>query len=1464
MSAVGLGVDVGTDTIKVALVQSKAGKTSLLSYSARSHGKNLASAMRSLMADVNLTQVQGVAVTGRLGAIVDGLSLPSKAALRKGLRTLHPELKSATALSIGAHGFCVLELHENGRDYYCQNARCSQGTGNFLSQLVERFGLSVSEASDLCDAVNDPCALSGRCPVILKTDMTHLANKGEDRTRILAGLFDAVCENVTSLIRTRFAPKDVVLVGGVSRGPRIRRRIGQWLLAREMRLVPSRAEDTAIEAIGAAVYALEDPAARRHLRLVDDLLRRREPSKMERLPALSVAMAKVHRMPAPKFNDEIGNCSVVLGLDIGSTGSKLVAVEVERAIPIWETYLNTEGMPVRAAQRLLALWAQRAANSARIIAFGVTGSGREVVGSLLRTCYGTNRVFVLNEIAAHARGATAVDPTVDTIFEIGGQDAKYIRLEHGRVVDAAMNEACSAGTGSFIAEQGAKFGDTELTARELGCRAMQASHSVSLGQHCSVFMAEVIDEATAAGEDHSATIAGLYDSVVQNYLNRVKGTRTIGNRIFCQGMPFAADALAAAVARQTERDVVVPPNPGTIGALGIALLTLDEHQLDLAATEALAADRFLGASVLAKETIQCRSIKGCGGSGNKCRIDRIVTCVEGVQQKFLWGGSCSLYDRAAARRKLPDRAPDPFLEREAFLDALLSSMALNTEGPSIGLPDEFAFKGLAPLFVAFLQHLGLRCHVLRKADSKTLHRGIEESTGPYCAPMQLINGAYLELFDQQCDYLLLPVFGGLPRVSSEEHSTLCPIVIASSDLINSLFPKSKTKVLRPLIDFDSAGIEGVLFRDCLWELAREVGKLDRFENALKEALFAQNGFESYCFELGTQALRFCRDNDIVPIAVLGRPYTIYNDVLNSNVPSILRQLGAMPIPVDCVPLGDDVPTYFRQYWSHTQRNLRVADKVRRTSSLYSVFCSNYACGPDSFTLHFFAYCMQGKPYAVVETDGHSGDAGTKTRMEAFLYCVDTDRKSQTSIATPCRDFSTIEQRDWSWRQARQRNDVILLPRMGPQAEVAAAALRADGLRAEALPPSTRDDVRTGRQQTSGKECLPMMLTLGTLLNRVRDAQHNETTFSFFMPTACGPCRFGVYNSLHKIVLERLGLDERVRVISPSDADYFEGTRPDFAIRLWIGFLAHDLLQAMRLHVRPVEREAGRAKALYAKYFSLLVQVLEQPGKGTLLAAMGQLSQNMWGIREIITEAAAEFAAAMGEERRVPTVAVVGEIYVRLDPFANDNIVERLESKGLRVQFAPFVEWLEYSNGLSEARILEGRPTSKDRPLTAGFTGLVQRVTTNVLYGICSRALGWPARTSVSEVLASGERFVHRALTGEAVLTVGGPIHEFEKGRIDAVVIVGPHECMPCKIAEGRFARIGETTRLPHLALYLGGDGIDTEAIDRFAFDLHERERIDKVRKIGNIMPNGKESGDSPPPVSGLFGSYSEERRLARE
>jgi activator of 2-hydroxyglutaryl-CoA dehydratase/predicted nucleotide-binding protein (sugar kinase/HSP70/actin superfamily) len=1428
-----IGIDVGAETIKVVKLEEHGARVLVADHTEAAHHKDPQGTILALLAALEVSGSHGMAATGRLSRVLRTESVPTKAAIRRGVRLVHSELAAVTVISIGGHGFSVFEIGAKGEEWYQQNSRCSQGTGNFLAQLVQRFGLSVEEASLLCDAVETPAPLSGRCPVILKTDMTHLANKGEDKARILAGLYDAVCENVLTLVRARLAPRDVVLIGGVSRSSRVRRCIGRWLAERGMRLVERKPEDGYLEAIGAAMHAMEHP---HEVGALESLVVTSKGTALELVPPLREALGRVRLMKPSALHVADGGGEVLLGLDIGSTGSKAVGIDASTGAAVFEHYLSTEGAPVSAAQKLIEAWSRSdVAHRGRLLGLGITGSGREVVGSLLRTCYGDSRVFIMNEIAAHARGATSIDPQVDTIFEIGGQDAKYIRLEQGRVIDAAMNEACSAGTGSFIAEQGTRFDGIGEDVRKLGRLALEADQGVSLGQHCSVFMAEVIDEAVTQGIARDVIIAGLFDSVIQNYLNRVKGTRSVGNRVFCQGMPFSSPALAAAVARQTGREVVVPPNPGTIGALGIALLAREELRRTQQ-SEPIDCQVFLNAQVVAKETFHCKSTQGCGGSGNKCRIDRLKTVVNGVTERFLWGGNCSLYDRGAGRAKLPDLSPDPFRERDGWLDVMVQKAAPIAGAPTVAMTDEFALKGLAPLMHTFLRALGFNVRLSRRAGGSTLRRGIEGARIPYCAPMQIAHGALFELADTKPDYLLIPMLQELPRVRSEPYAVLCPIVQALPDLVGGLLPDGGSKILRPTVRFDRAGYDGPAFRASMRTLAVELGAGGRFESAFREAVAMQRQFEQMCISLGRSALQFCRKENVVPVAVLGRPYTIYNDVLNSNVPSILRSLGVLPIPVDCLPVDDEAPIY-DQYWAYTQRNLRAADFVRRTPGLYSVFCSNYACGPDSFTLHFFSYVMRGKPFAVVETDGHSGDAGTKTRMEAFLYCVDSELRSKQDTAAARTDLRAIEQDRLSPAEARRKGSVLLVPRMGPQAEVAAASLRAEGLKAEVLPLSTREDVRTGRRHTSGKECVPMILTLGTLLNRVQRDRDNDQTFGVLMPTARGPCRFGVYNVLHKISLQQAGWGERVRMFSPDDGDYFREFSPEFSLRTWIGFAAHDMLEAMLLDVRPVERRPGAANAIYQHAFEQLVLCIEQPASSRGSSALRELFGSMWGTRQLLQRAAREMAAIKNKVRDVPTVALVGEIYVRLDPFANDFVIEKLEARGIRVRFAPFIEWLEYTSHLAEKRVLDRAMRDDDNPLSIGVTGLVQRTTLGIMHQICAEALGWGRRSTVRQALQASRPYISPELTGEAALTVGGPVHEFREGQIQGVVVVGPHECMPCKISEAQLGKVVEDMNLPCLVLALNGDPLDTEALDRFAYDLHEGHRRGLGRSLGVIAPS---------------------------
>lgn len=1426
-----LGIDIGAETIKIVELFGNGQELKVERRLLIEHHKSPGEELCKALAELDWAKVTGAAVTGRLGRLLNLAQVPVKGAQTAGVRHLFADLVPATVVSIGSHGFSVLELREGGSSVFRENSRCSQGTGNFLRQLVERFDLTVEQASELCAEVEDPAPLSGRCPVILKTDMTHLANKGEQRQRILAGLYDAVCENVQVLIKPKLAPKRVLLGGGVSRSRRIQENFRRFLTKHGMELVDSNPNDMLfLEAFGAAAEA-----ARRQLSApaLDCLLVSDVKATFEEIPSLQEGQTRVKRLTAkpPHLGSEPRR--LVLGFDMGSTGSKLVALDVDSKEAAWEAYRNTSGDPVGAARALMQTFVDEAGDRHQVVALGATGSGREIVGSLLSSCYGSERVFVLNEIAAHAEGALHFDQGVDTIFEIGGQDAKYVRLAGGQVCDAAMNEACSAGTGSFIEEQGKKFAEVNDVV-QMAEVAIEADHGISLGQHCSVFMAEIIDGAVAAGKDQKAIIAGIYDSIIQNYLNRVKGSRSVGERIFCQGMPFASDALAAAVVRQTGRDVIVPPNPGTVGALGIGLLTVKELAVE-SLDQTIDPTYFLGAEVLNKDTFHCKSNKGCGGGGNKCRIDRLTTEVAGKRRKFLWGGNCSLYDAGTGKRKLPDRSPDPFRERQALVDAILDERAGQDRGrTTVGLTEEFVLKSQFPFFATFLDELGFDLRVGTRAGQDVLKRGIAESNVPYCAPLQLYNGLVSKLLEAKPDYLLLPMVRDLPRVSNERTSTTCPLSQASGDLLKAnLGHKSGTKILRPIIDMGPGNLRSELFIDSCRRLAESLGTDTAvWKQAYERAFVAQERFEGLCQEIGQRALDFSAENNIVAVVVLGRAYTIYNEVLNSNVPNLLREQGAIAVPVDCYPVDDDVPVFHSIYWGYSQTNLRAAHQIRRKPGVYSLFCSNYSCGPDSFNLHFYAYIMENKPFAIIETDGHSGDAGTKTRVEAFLYCVETDRRA--NFASACRSkkvFRDIELDRSTLDAVRQRGELLLIPRMGEGAEIVAAGLRAEGVRAECLPVPDRDAVRIGRKYTSGKECVPMAVTLGSVLQRIEQADEDER-FAFFMPTANGPCRFGVYNLLHKIVFEKLGLKDRVRLVVQPDYDYFEGVGKGYAIRQWTAFVVADLLLDMLHDVRPVERLQGAAREIFGRYFEELRQRMEAEAAPPVGMALKEVTGNLFGFEELLTRAARDFAAVKDFRKSVPTVAMVGEIYVRCDAFTNDYVIERLEQRGLRVKFAPFSEWMEYSDWLNYKKNGEGRHESPGHWLSSRITTAVQYTVIERLYRAAQRALGWGSRTRVAESVEAAHPYLTGDLHGEAVLTLGGPVHEYRNGEILGVVNVGPLECMPLKVAEAQFFHVAEQQGLIHLTLPVNGDPVDDQALDNFAYEVRTRHEEQGQPRLG--------------------------------
>ncbi len=347
----------------------------------------------------------------------------------------------------------------------------------------------------------------------------------------------------------------------------------------------------------------------------------------------------------------------------------------------------------------------------------------------------------------------------------------------------------------------------------------------------------------------------------------------------------------------------------------------------------------------------------------------------------------------------------------------------------------------------------------------------------------------------------------------------------------------------------------------------------------------------------------------------------------------------------------------------------------------------------------------------------------------------------------------------------------------------------------------------------------MWVTLGSVLQRIEKDEDPNKRFTYLMPKTEGPCRFGVYNLAQKLVFEQLGYGDRIRIWSPSDTDYFAEFPAGFAALAFAGVAAGDLLKSAMLEIRPVEKTPGAAAKIRAKYRDELRAQLEAEGRkapGKSRTVVEVLGGGIFGIVDLLRRAAAEFAAERGEGDP-PRVLIVGEIYLRLVPFANDFIIEQLERRGMRVSLAPASEWFEYTKEV--ARMVQG-------PWALGLQAsyMLQRRIAGKTYEVMADALNWPSRLTVPEAFEGAAPYLRRELRGEAVLTLGGPLKEWDDGHIDGILSVGPLECMPSKIAESQFFHAAQTRGMPLLNVARTGEPVDGEILDNFAFEVEASRR----------------------------------------
>ena len=925
-----------------------------------------------------LGQVAGTGTGAALLATSFGVSRQNEfRSLAKAVELLVPG--ALTLFEMGGENskYILFERDEaNGRlgivDYQT-NGDCAAGTGGFLDQQAGRLRFTVEEIGDIVLRTPRAAQIAGRCSVFAKSDMIHAQQKGFSPEEILKGLCDAVARNFKSAItKGKKVEPQIVFVGGVAANQGVVQALEAafgWDAG--TLIVPQ--DHTSFGAIGAALVAEE--LAREGGRTAASFSLDREPPDTHQFPtSLRLSMDNVvllrDQMTAVDPRDLRGTRDAFLGIDIGSVSTNLAVIDADCNV-LKEIYLRTEARPIEAVSRGLREIERDLGGRIRICGVGTTGSGRELIGELV----GADTVN--DEITAHKTGAAFIDRTilglgVDTIFEIGGQDAKFISLEEGIVVDFAMNEACAAGTGSFLEER----------AKELGIRieeefariALSSEQPIKLGERCTVFMERDVNSYLQRGADLEKLVAGLAYSVATNYINRVVRGRKIGEVIFFQGGTAYNDAVAAAFSSILGKRIIVPPFNGVMGAVGSALLARDK-MLGLAGESA-----FRGFD-LDKVDYQILEFT-CKGCTNFCQMQRFT--VEG--ENTYWGDKCSERYRKAVK-----------VEREPVVENLVEFRRQKLledydpdfgSGPVVGVPYCMSTYDWAPFWFKVFRELGLKTLLSEPTTNQIVKLGLESVVSEPCFPVQVAHGHVRWLIEQNVDLIFVPNNIAAPGSSADRPSFFCPwnqtlpFVVRTAPFIS----EAAGRILAPTAWFN-LGTKAVAeeLRRALKAagIKRTAGQVER---AVALGFDKLDAFRRSLLEAGSRALAAIAQHDEHGIILLGRPYNIYDKGINLDIATKMRTYyGANVVGLDFLDVdGLDFSRYHENmFWSYGVKILAAASFVRDKPKLHIVYITNFKCGPDSYIKHYITE-VSGRPFLTLQFDGHNNDAGMLTRCEAYL------------------------------------------------------------------------------------------------------------------------------------------------------------------------------------------------------------------------------------------------------------------------------------------------------------------------------------------------------------------------------------------------------------------------------------------------------------------------------------------------
>jgi predicted CoA-substrate-specific enzyme activase len=1413
-----LGIDIGSVALSVVEMSSR-GEITRGDY-AFHHGL-IREKLAELLAGFDLRRIGKVACTSTTPALLrSARRVDVKVAYISAASHFHTRIGSL--LIVGAERFWLIRFDEEGRYRNLKaNSSCAAGTGSFLDQQARRLNLKGSAELSRLALENRGAVprIASRCAVFAKTDLIHVQQAGYKLQEICDGLCLGLARNIIdALLSGEDLGEPIVFAGGVSKNAAVARHLETLLESRL--LIGSRSH--LYGAAGACLQVLEDENNHLEdalgLHRPEDLILSAPAKKEYYYSPLSLKLSEYPDFSQPGHAGSVftpvvtdpGNAIELypygplapnpgadtrcyLGIDIGSTSTKAVIIDEQRRI-LAGFYTRTAGKPLSALQSLFEALADllgRAGAKLEVLGVATTGSGREFIGRII----GADKI--VNEITAHARAAYELDPEVDTIIEIGGQDSKFTTLREGMVTFAQMNTVCAAGTGSFIEEQADKLG---VPLSEYSRLAEQVRSPLA-SNRCTVFMERDINHYLSMNYTPEEILAAALFSVRENYLLKVATPGLIGSHVCFQGATAKNRALVAAFEQRLEQPITVSAYCHLTGALGAALLLADVES---------SRSSFRGLD-LYHDRIPIRA-ESCELCSNHCRLRIATVRGQDVAYGFLCGRD---YDV----RRYVSRNRSGFDLPAAVQKAFHFSPRAAASAPLIGLPAALHVYAELPLWKRFFSELGVPT-VSSEDYTEALKEGKKLCRAEFCAPLAALHG-HARYLAEKTDYLFLPIYleTGDNRAEHRHQGHTCYYTRFSSSLIASRDESMRQKCLMPLIGRRSRARE--IVKQLYHTLKPLLPGLDEqtVSRAYQQAVVFYRRCSEDLRELYRRETREIRETHDIAVLLLGRPYVILSPLMNKRIPDLFAALGvktfSQEMTAGLLAPGSDIEKLLAAFpWKFAGQILEGAALAARTDNLYPVLITSFKCAPDSFVVEYFRRILDkaDKPYLILQIDEHDSAVGYQTRIEAGVHSfrnhlrgsADDDLQGGSEERPAKAVFFRAPRNDEGPAEIppcedpalpvvpnlekRLEGKIVLFPNWDPlTCPLLVANLRHFGIDARLLE-EDQLTIQKSMRHNSG-QCIPLNIIAQEFVDYVDKHKLAPETAVLWTIGGNLSCNLPLYPHFIKSLLERYGGGMEKAGVYAGELSQLD-ISPLLVPNVYFSMLFGGLLRRLGCKIRPYEQVPGTTRRVINRALEIFIS-----------SFLGQISKE-----EALKEVLALFGAISTSVETRPHVAIFGDLYVRDNEVMNQNLIEVIEQAGGEVFSTPYSDYIKIVGGAYLQRWFKEKKYLhwlKNKTLLA----LVE-ILDKMYYPRFESFYGEPVSTRQRDLEGKLNRFnVRLEHDGESLDNILKIIHLCDRHpEISLFVQTNPAFCCPALVTEAMGETIERVTGVPVVTLTYDGTG----------------------------------------------------------